>query len=249
VIKKTLLVTLLFLVSYAIFLVVTIPASILWQQVENEVPLKRYGVQVEGAEGTIWDGRLKIAYHGLGSVIAWHFKAPSIHDLSLPVKFDVSGDAGVAHFMARLGLKKQSVTITHAEVQTEALNRFFTRQGIKLAGKVLVNDLTLTVSGRKIRYVVGKISWSGGDIAYPAGVELHNRSLPPFYAEFSRKDKLTKLSVRDKDASFDVIDGELTQDGVATVQVKRRLLDLSDEYWPANSNEQDVIFKVRRKLM
>ncbi|MFT5717553.1 MAG: hypothetical protein ACI9T7_001745, partial [Oleiphilaceae bacterium] len=56
------------------------------------------------------------------------------------------------------------------------------------------------------------------------------------------------FGVRDADASFDAIEGLLDPDGSAMLTVKRRLLDLSDEAWPQNSQEKDIVFKVKKNI-
>ena len=92
-------------------------------------------------------------------------------------------------------------------------------------------------------------SWSGGEIAYPAGREVHQRNLPMFKAIVETKDTgEIFLSIRDSQASFDVIDANLAVDGTGMLRITRRLLDLSEEPWSLNSKEQDVVFKVKKML-
>jgi hypothetical protein len=139
--------------------------------------------------------------------------------------------------------------IISAQIDLKPLTPIFKAERVTLDGELLVKNLSVLMENKQIKAAAGIASWSGGEIAYPAGREVHQRVFPAFKAVIETKDVgEIHLSIRDSQATFDVIDADLTVDGTGTLRITRRLLDLSDEPWSLNSKEQDVVFKVKKML-
>lgn len=248
-IKKVVLYFFVFVISLMVSLIVLFPANILWQQVlAPQMNLDALGVRVEKVQGTIWQGKALINYRSIVSILSWEAQGAGLLGLQLPIDLKVVSQAGT--LKSTLAIRPASINalIRDAEIQLSALNPVLKQNKLSLDGVLLVKDLELQLDNLRPVKAEGMASWSGGDIAYPAGREVHQRNLPAFRANIETREGLIHLSIRDAQASFDVIGASLDEQGVGMMSITRRLLDLSREPWPQNSREQDVVFKVKKEL-
>jgi len=249
VIKKVVLYFVVFVISLMVFLVVLFPANILWQRVlEPQMNLAPMGVRVEKIRGTIWQGEALINYRSIISILSWETQGAGLIGLQLPIELKVVSQAGALKSTLAIRPAGMGVLIREAEIQLAALNPVLKQNKLSLDGVLLVKDLELQLENLRPVKADGMASWSGGDIAYPAGREVHQRNLPVFRASIDTQDGVIRLAIRDAQASFDVISASLDEQGVGMMSITRRLLDLSREPWSQNSREQDVVFKVKKEL-
>jgi len=249
VIKKVVLYLVIFVISLMVSLLALFPANILWQRVlAPQTNLDALGVRVEKVQGTIWEGKALINYRSIVSILSWEVQGTGLLGLTLPVDLNLVSQAGELQSTVSIGLKTVDALIVSAEIQLAALNPVLKQQKLALDGVLLVKDLELQLENLRPVKADGMASWSGGDIAYPAGREVHQRNLPMFRANIETKEGEIRLAIRDAQASFDVISASLDEKGVGMMSITRRLLDLSREPWSQNSREQDVVFKVKKEL-
>ena len=249
-IKKVVLYSFIFFLSLFVSLILLFPASVLWERVISpQLNTKQLGVDVQKVVGTLWDGQALVNYKGLSGIVRWDIDASRLLALSLPVRLNVDSQVGVINAVIDFSLSSIQAEIKNAQVNLQPLTPIFKAERVTLDGELLVNKLFVLIEDKKLKSATGMASWSGGDIAYPAGRVVHQRNLPMFKAIFETRDVgNVHLSIRDSKAVFDVIDADITEDGSATLRITRRLLDLSDEPWSQNSREQDVVFKVKKML-
>jgi len=250
VIKKTLFYILIFVVSFSVFLISTLPASLLWEKVlQQELKNSVAGLDVSSVRGTVWQGEALVRYKSLAMVVDWDVELSGLFAFTLPTSIEINGQAGSISLSVVLGLSQVALMVDKAEIELSHLTPLVKSKRVSLDGKLILKDILLLVEGQQIVSLSGVGSWTGGDIAYPAGRQLHERNLPVFkmLAE-TNDDGLVHVGVRDSDANFDVIDVSLDKTGEAMVKVARRLLDLADEEWPKNSKETDIVFKVKKVI-
>ncbi|MFT7184929.1 MAG: hypothetical protein ACI84K_000296 [Pseudohongiellaceae bacterium] len=249
-IKKTALYLSLFLLSLMLFLLASLPAEIVWHK--GVVPqLKGNNIQVEvlSLNGTIWDGQALVRYQDIESIVNWDVSILGVLSLELPVALKVNSQVGLVDIRASIGLNSIYVELLSADIELAKLTPLFKRQRVKLDGQLVAKDIQFEVVDNQFKSASGLLSWSGGNITYPAGRQLHERTLPMFKGRLVTKTNGDIfLGVRDVGASFDLIEGLLDIEGSALLTVKRRLLDLSDEAWPQNSREKDTVFKVKKNI-
>lgn len=252
--KKSVLYFLLFLVAFSFFLLAKAPASVIWEKALQDnaavkSALRSNGVSIKDVDGTIWDGRALIQYKGISSIVDWDVKLSEIFTLALPIEVNVESHAGELEIFAVAGLSQAELLVSRGEIDLPVLNSVLRAQRVTLDGSLLIKDLKFVFEGKQLRYANGLVSWSGGDIAYPAQRKIHQRTLPPFKVTVETKDDgVIRAGVRDSGGRFDVVEADVSSEGEAMLRVKRRLLDLADEHWPQNSDEQDIVFKVKKKI-
>ena len=249
-IKKTALYLSLFLFSLMLFLLASFPADVIWHKgIAPQLEGKNLPVKVLSLNGTIWDGKALVRYQNIESIVDWDIFLFGLLSLELPVELNINSQVGVVSLRADIGLGSTYVELVSADIDLVYLTPFFKRQRVKLSGQFVAKGIQVEVVDNQIKSASGMLSWSGGDIAYPAGRQLHERTLPMFKGRLETKTNGDIfIGVRDVGASFDLIEGLLGPEGAGMLTVKRRLLDLSDEAWPKNSNETDTVFKVKKNI-
>lgn len=226
------------------------PASVLWEKgISPQLNVRQLGVDVQKIVGTIWDGQVLVSYHGLSAIVDWDIKLAHLLSFRVPVDLRLNSQAGEAEARLNLSLKSLELKVNTAQFDLKSLTPMFRAQRVTLDGELFIKNILLRVENERLIAASGMASWSGGDIAYPAGREVHERTLPMFRANIETKTNgEIYLGIRDSQATFDVIESSLAEDGTGLLKITRRLLDLSNEPWSLNSREQDVVFKVKKML-
>ena len=207
------------------------------------------GINPHAFSGSVWNGRAHLSFRHIEGVLGWDLGIGSIFVGSLPVDLELKSTAGDFSASLDLGLMQQSLKVDSMRLDIAKLNPFVRVHRVTLAGDVFVKDLSLDINSRVVEQISGRFNWSGGAVAYPAGREIHNRTLARFTGKINTDQSGNiKLGVRDEGASFDVLKGSWDAQGVALWEVTRRMLDLADEPWAQNSQETDVVFKVKKAI-
>ncbi len=247
--KKILLFLLLGVVSYTVFLVALLPVSVVWSQFSHVLPLAQTPLKVKGVSGTVWNGDALGSVNGVVGVLGWNTSISGVLLGQLPIDLIFKSSVGSLQTKALLSLNGIELMDTSGDIQLLALTPLLKGTRVSLSGAVTIEHMNIGYHEGVISPADALISWSGGEVKYPAGREIHGGVFPPFVGSISQKNDLTVFSIREKDSIIDVVDGELDATGVAMVRVKRRLLDLANEPWPKNSSESDVVFKIKRKIL
>lgn len=251
--KKTILFLLVFILAFSLFALAKAPARVVWEETlkDNDsvsATLRSAGVSIKGVEGSVWDGRALVQYKGVSSIVNWDMHLSRLFTLNLPVELFVESQAGELEALLTLGVSEIALNVARGDIDLSLLNAALRAQRVTLDGQLLLKDIDLSFDGEKLEHAKGLLSWSGGDIAYPVQRAIHQRTLPSFRGIVETNDGEIVAGIRDSGGTFDLIEANVSSEGEALVKVKRRLLDLADEHWPANSQEQDVVFKVKKKI-
>lgn len=249
-VKKIFAYLAVFLFSLLIFLVVLTPASFIWERVVSpKVSLAPYGAKVKQVHGRIWEGQVLFNIQGIDSILAWNLRLNRLVALQLPVDLELKSHAGSASASVVADMGGVHLNLASLDARLSALNKSLTRRRIKLDGLLVAKDIRLSLKDERLIAAEGQFSWSGGQIAYPVRREQHERDVPSFQGRITtREDGTTYIGIADPGSDFDPIEVSLTPEGVALLQVRRRLLDLVDEPWSSNSDARDVVFKIKKDI-
>lgn len=249
-IKKTILILVLFFTSLPVFLLATLPASVAWEKVIS--PLTKttsVGVKAKSFSGTAWNGAAHITFRHLEGVVSWDVQLLNLFGGSLPLSLDLQSSAGEFDMLLDVGLRAQSILLKDLRLDLEQLNPFLRAQRVKVSGELIAKNVAVSVDKQFFTAIDGRFSWGGGAVSYPAGRDIHDRVMPGFSGKVSTSESQTiSLGIRDQEASFDSMRGSWSEGGDALWEVTRRVLDVANEPWAQNSAETDVIFKVKKGL-
>ncbi|UZE97430.1 type II secretion system protein N [Alkalimarinus alittae] len=246
--KKILLFVLVWVISYITFLVATVPASFAWNYISPQLPLNSLQLNVDGVSGTAWNGYAYMNSRGIEGVLGWDISFLGLLTGQLPVKIELKSNVGQLDTTARLFSNGIELSDTKGRINLPALNPLLKQHRITVNGTLEIDSLTIGLVDGMLSTADGSFSWTGGRVEYPAGREVHGNEFPSFTGRLGQKAGNTSLVIKDTESSVNAIEGVMNDAGLATLKVKRRLLDLANEPWPENSSESDVVFKIQRKV-
>ncbi len=247
--KKILLFSIVGIFAYIAFLIATLPIGVIWGQVSPKLPLRQLQLDVNGLSGTVWNGEALISVRGIEGVLGWDVSVMGLFTGQLPIDLALKSHVGDIQTTVKLTIGGGEIYNTKGEVRLAAFNPILKGQRLTLDGDVKIENLVLSYQGGQIAAASGLLNWTGGRVQYPAGRDTHENQFPPFVATLGQKADDVVVAIRDSQSSVNSIEADLDKTGMATVRVKRRLLDVANEPWPKNSSESDVVFKVRRKIL
>lgn len=247
--KKILLFLLIGVISYTSFLVATLPVSVVWQYVSPQLPLNSLQLEVKGVSGTVWKGNAHLSSRGVEGVLGWDVLFSGLLTGAIPVDLELKSNVGELTTNVRLYSNGIELNETSGDVNLMSLNPLLKKQRVNLNGEFTIDRLSIGYFDRVLTAADGLFSWTGGRVDYPAGREIHGNEFPAFTGELSKSADITSLNIKDVESSINSIEAMMDNSGVATLKVKRRLLDLANEPWPKNSSEADVVFKIKRKVL
>ena len=230
-------------------MIAALPASFVWKYLSPELPLRSIQLNVSGVGGTVWDGHAVVSSRGIQGVLNWDISVLGLMTGKLPIALAVDSNAGELTTNVRLHSNGVEIEDTQGLINLETLNPILKRQRVTLNGQFKIDKLSASFFDGTIEDAEGLFNWTGGRVEYPAGRDIHGNEFPPFTGRLSQQADITSLIIKDKGAAVDAIEANMLKTGVATLKIKRRLLDLANEPWPKNSSESDVVFKIKRKIL
>lgn len=240
---------LLGLFSYIVFLGLTVPLEFVWPRLQPH--LGRLPVQVESISGTVWQGQARVHANQVGKVAAtWDIDGLALLTGNLSAVVDVTGD--------ELKLSGQ-VSATANEIELSDGKAFLSskhlepllRQGrARLEGSFDVEPLSarFSIKDKKILDASGRILFSGGDVGFPIDGKNISATLPILVGNISKPGDNVDLQISDTEKNS-IGSGYVQPDGWASLVIRRRLIDMLGQKWPANVDEDAVIFEVSQKIL
>jgi hypothetical protein len=246
---KILLFVFVFVVSYTLFLVATLPAEKAWRIASLFIQVNRLPVRPVGFKGTIWSGSALIRYQSISGVLSWNISFDQWTQRR--VALGLHWYNGTDNVKARLAVSPSRLylNVMPSYVGLKPLTPLFRRQRIWLDGILKVRNLEIVTDGQKIYRAEGNLTWTGGDIRYPEGYLVKSQHFPAFGAVVYQKNQNTYVDIKDANSSINAISAEVNPEGWATVTVKRRLLDVAHEQWPNNVKATATVFKIKQKIL
>lgn len=237
------------LFSYVIFLGLTVPLEFVWPKVQPH--LGRLPVQVNAISGTIWQGQAKVRVNQVGTLSTnWDIDGMALMTGRLIADINVVGD--------ELTLKGELIA-TANDVELKNGKAFLSsrylepllRQGrAHLDGDFEVSPLNVRFSlvDKQILDASGRILFSGGDVGFPIDGRSINATLPILVGTISKPGDNVDLQITDTDNNS-IGSGYIQPDGWGGLLIRRRLIDMLGQKWPAEADENAVIFEVSQKLL
>ena len=241
---------LLGIVAYFVFLLATLPASVVWKYFVDLADIPQLNQQVSQLDGSVWDGSTKIHIDSLSYPLAWHVSLRSLWRLGLALDLSSYQDifsANTKVFISPFGL---SLRETRAKVSADLVNRFLQSAAASMTNPVFINIQEIDWARGSFSEANGRITWEGGLVTYRTGRNTKQLSVPSMVGALSSEDGslvLTFASSAETGAE-ELISARLSGEGLGLIQVRRRLLDLLGQRWAANSQAQDIIFEVSQQV-
>lgn len=242
---------LLGLLSYVFFLALSLPVSVFWQSslVHNQLGALPLGVSE--LKGRLWQGSATIHYGEETYPVNWRMSAQALWRGELVAELnsehpDLTARATV--FMSPFSLGVRGL---QANIGDEFINSHLADLGVKMHKPVFVNVQNIRWNHHVFTEAVGRLSWEGGTVRYPGGQTAHDANLPRLLADLTvLPDGQLSLSMvaPDQSDTDELLVLRLSGQGLGSVQVRRRFLDVLGERWAANSQADDIVFEVSQQF-
>lgn len=225
----------LLVVSYSLALVTLTPVA--WMLPVFETRLQNTGITLIHADGNTWQGQVLVNHPSMGYLtVGWQTnpamfllgKVPT--QISLTNKaMDISGEVVLSPF---------SVSIVGLEGYADeaAFENIYQSYGSQLSGRLQLDDINLQMTwGKTLKAAWGDLTWSGGPISVPVGRNVQSYQVPMMIGELSSDESQWLVNITSGDQE-QYIQASLTQEGTATLSVKRALVNDMNIPLPGSGN-------------
>ncbi|OZG74115.1 hypothetical protein BTA51_09640 [Hahella sp. CCB-MM4] len=237
--------------SYLTALVLYMPVSFAWEYAQGVLPLQQLPVKVQQTNGTLWDGEALLNSSQLQGVVSWELSPLSLITSDSLIHIDFRSDRIELSANGALKGSENAEVNGNLVLDLAALNPMLRQHRLDLSGILTIqrlNALVDTSTGKPIQ-LTGQGKWAGGTVSYPMGRQVQSAVMPPLVGQITQKGQEIALEVAEEASGKAVMQAQLSPDGVAKIQIRRRLLDLAGAPWSGNSGPDDVVFRIQQKVI
>ena len=239
---------LLGLAAYMTFLIASVPAALVWKGWLGLADQPQLEKMVSQLEGSVWEGKAHVSVEGQSHLITWSAVWRSLWRLRFELDLsshregvNIDATAFVSPF--GLGLRGVRGKLSHAFI-----NEYLKPMSASMTNPVFVNVNEIGWAWGAFSEAAGRITWEGGDVTYRAGRGKEESSVPSVAGLLTLQDEKLHLIFVIPSNKEELILAKLNSQGMGTLQVRRRLLDLVGQRWASNSQADDIIFEVSQPL-
>jgi general secretion pathway protein N len=232
------------LVSYLLSLLVTVPASLIWRQLESRIQIQ--GLEISSVQGQLWQGSAVVNWRQQNAQVNWSLNGWPLligrlaGDVNIKAAgLDVASDLSV-------GLSEFQLESVSGYIDEVWINPELRRNRVAVSGRLWLEQLIVTGEWQTlITQAEGELRWTGGEVSYPVGRAIHSPDIAPLSARVSSNEKGIQLVVSDADQT-QVLSGLLDTQGWGTLTVYKHLLALAGEPWPEGG--RDIVLDLKQKV-
>jgi len=244
---------LLGLFTFLIVLAATTPLHFIWRFAEPA--LGRLPVKVEQVSGTLWNGQLRMqipALRSAGSLDGkWQSSPLSLLTGSASAHIEAEGEGVRFESDIQAGLRQQvALTNTSAYLDADILAPLLKRNRVGVKGTFELNAVSgwVNLSDRSFGELAGQLVYSGGDVSFLVDRKTVNATMPMVAGNLQMEGDKGVVNIATMDGQ-PLMQAYAQQDGWGGVAIRRRFLDILGQKWPAQSDEETVIFEVSHKIL
>jgi len=237
------------LFSFIVFLGITAPLAFIWPKVQPH--MGRLPVQIELVSGTVWQGQARINIPNVGKVTGhWDIQLSELFTGQLAAKVEISGDALKFNGLVRGNADQVEVIESEAFMSSRYLAPLLRQGKSSLSGDFELNkfNAVFSLKDKQILAADGRILFNGGDVSFPIDGKKINATLPILVGVFNKPGDNVELTITNTDGQK-IGSGYVQPDGWSGMAIRRRFLDILGQKWPADVDEETVIFEVSQKLL
>jgi len=237
------------LISYVIFVVLTAPLEFIWPKIQPKLgPLP---VQVVSIHGTVWQGKAQLKSAQIGSVSAnWDIQVSDLFSGNLTALVTIEGEELKLNGHVSSDGDQLEISDTKAFMSSRYLEPLLRQGRSTLKGDFELTDFNsrISINDKQVHSADGRLVFSGGDISFPIDGKNINSQLPMLIGNISKLADNVDLEITDTEGQS-IGTGFIQPDGWSGLKIRRRLLDLLGQQWPADVAEDAIIFEVSQKLL
>jgi general secretion pathway protein N len=213
--------------------------------------LGRLPVQVELVSGTLWKGKARINIPNVGKVTGhWDFQLSELFTGQLAANVEISGDDLKFKGLVRGNVDQIEVIDSEALMSSRYLTPLLRQGKSSLTGEFEINkfNATFSLKDKRVLAANGRALFNGGDVSFPIDGRRISATLPILVGLISKPSDNVELEITNTDGQK-IGSGYIQPDGWSGIAIRRRFLDILGQKWPADVDEEAVIFEVSQKLL
>ena len=240
---------LLGLFSFIVFLGLTAPLEYIWPKAQPH--LGRLPVQVELVSGTLWQGQARVNIPKVGKVSGhWDIQLSELLTGQFAANVEISGDELKFEGLVRANADQVEVIESEAFMSSRYLVPLLRQGKSLLTGDFEVNKFNalFSLKDKQVLAASGRVLFNGGDVSFPIDGKRINAALPILVGTISKPSDNVELEITNTEGQK-IGNGYIQPDGWSGMAIRRRFLDILGQKWPADVDEETVIFEVSQKLL
>jgi hypothetical protein len=225
---------------FLVLVVIRIPAGIIqWLVPEGSQ------ARILSPEGTVWAGSGELLVQGISTgIVSWSLKPVTF--LKGRVGYDLTltgaGTDIEASLQAGLATSEGSINGT---VEGAFVNRWLAPYYIELSGVFSADAVHVTLAGRSLTELHGRLTWNGGPITYRLSGSVHDSALPPMTADLGPGPVAVAYATGE---STPLLHAALTDNGFARFGVTKYLTRILGQPWPGGDPDHAVVLEVEEQV-
>lgn len=236
--------------SYVFFLLANLPASVLWQRSWVQQQVGPFSNVVSGLHGSLWRGTALLQWNGENYPLTWQVSPRWLWrgELALDLTTEQPDlQADVVFIASPFFLELRDL---HAKASESFINGLLVAQNVSLSGPISVDAQRVRWKNHLFTEAQGRLSWGGGLLRYPAPA-VKEVTMPRLLANLSIDPDgqlVMNLVAPDRSAIEELLLLRLNGQGLGTVQVRRRFMDVLGQPWGNRSQPEDVVFEASQQF-
>lgn len=239
--------------TFLIVLILNTPLHFAWRFAEPA--LGRMPVKVEQVSGTLWNGHLGFtipSLRGAGRFDGdWQLSPWQLFTGKAVLNLKVQGDGARAQADVQLSADGQLLLEnTSAYVESSLIAPLLKANKVGVAGTFELSRVALTadLNRRALANIAGQLVYSGGNVSFLVDRKPVNAVMPMLIGQLGMESEKAVMNVATTEG-LALIQAYLQNDGWGGLAIRRRMLDVLGQKWPAQSTEDTVIFEVSQKVL
>jgi len=237
------------LFCYSVFLLLTAPLEFIWPKVQPHIG--RLPVQIELVTGTLWQGQARVKIPKVGKVSGqWDIQLSDLLLGQLAAKVNVQGDELKLEGKVIANQTKVELIDTKAFMSSRYLESVLRQGRSSLTGDFELNKFNaeFSLADKQILTADGRLLFNGGHVSFPVDGKKIDAELPILVGALSKPGDNVELIITNTEGQS-IGTGYVQPDGWAGIAIRRRFLDILGQKWPADVEEDKVIFEASQKIL
>ncbi len=227
-------------VAFLLLILFRFPAGVIHWFVPETSPVK-----LLQPEGTVWNGRGELLVEGRSiGFLDWSLRPVTFLQGRIGYDLTLAGAGTDLNASLEAGLTTREGIIS-GTVASTFVNRWLAPYYIELAGTFVVEDVRLSLAGRYLDELAGRLTWDGGPIRYRLSGNVHDSALPPMTADLGPGPVAVAYASGE---STPLLHVALAENGFARIGVTKYLTTMLGQPWPGGDPDHAVVLEVEEQV-
>lgn len=244
------LLILLFVVTWLIALVVTLPAGWAWAQIARQVPVPD-AVAVRQVGGTVWSGDAWLRVQGLPLRLSWQLQPGSLTHGFVPLEWRLRSPGSNAQGSVTAMLDGSiRVLLRSARLDLEEITvHDLGIQPLRIPGVVTLESFFgVWDPDTGLGELQGHGQWPGGNVTWPMGNQPRQSNMPALEGRLTSDNGQPELVLMEQGTSEPALRAVLDASGRSRLELYKRWTDFLGLDFAPNAAPGDVVFRASQQV-